>query len=134
MSRLASEELLKLRDQVAERALTGRGARRKVTSSSHAGLRGRKVRTSTLLFLSIMTYVLGTLGLQELELRRLDREYRSIQAQIEHYEAENRQLEGEIELLNTDSFLEKLAREELGLVREGEIPYIPIMKPGGLSE
>ncbi len=126
MSRLASEELLKLRDEVAQRALPGRSARRKASYSSRPFLRRRKMRTSTLFLLLIMTYVLGTLGLQELELRRLDREYRSIQAQIHQYEAENRQLEAEIELLHSDSYLEKLAREELGLVREGEIPYIPV--------
>lgn len=49
----------------------------------------------------------------------------SLQEQIEQLSKENARLSTQIEYLNNDSFyIEKKAREELGLMREGEEVYI----------
>lgn len=37
---------------------------------------------------------------------------------------ENQQLKDENTLLSDDAYVEKLAREELGMTRQGEMPYI----------
>lgn len=50
---------------------------------------------------------------------------RSLQKQIEQLSEENKKLSSQIEYLKSDSFyIEKKAREELGLMREGEEVYI----------
>ena len=48
----------------------------------------------------------------------------SLNLQIEKIHGQNADIRREIELLETDSFvIEKIAREELGLTRPGEIVY-----------
>ena len=60
-----------------------------------------------------------------LEMKRLEGENQSLIRQREVLELENQQVLDEIESLKTDpAAIEKIAREELGLVREGEIKIV----------
>ena len=60
-----------------------------------------------------------------LEMKRLEEENQSLIRERDVLESENRQVLGEIESLKTDpASIEKIAREELGLVREGEIKIV----------
>lgn len=60
-----------------------------------------------------------------LEMQRLEEENQSLTREKEALESGNRQVMGEIESLKTDpATIEKIAREELGLVREGEIKIV----------
>ena len=64
-----------------------------------------------------------------LEMQRLEEESQSLIRKKEALESGNRQVLDEIESLKTDpDTIEKIAREELGLVREGEIKIVT--KPG----
>ncbi|MBI2876383.1 MAG: septum formation initiator family protein [Candidatus Tectomicrobia bacterium] len=59
-----------------------------------------------------------------LELRRARQEKAHMQEQIQGLERENQVLRREIAALREDPYLvEKIAREELGLVKPGEIVY-----------
>ena len=65
-----------------------------------------------------------------LEMNRLEEEIQSLIRQKEALESGNRQVMGEIESLKTDpATIEKIAREELGLVREGEIKIVTKPRP-----
>ncbi len=65
-----------------------------------------------------------------LEMNRLEEEIQSLIRQKEALESGNRQVMGEIESLKTDpATIEKIAREELGLVREGEIKIVTKPNP-----
>lgn len=67
--------------------------------------------------------VFGPTG--QLEMNRLEEEIQSLTRQKEALESENLQVMGEVESLKTDpAAIEKIAREELGLVREGEIKIV----------
>ena len=67
--------------------------------------------------------VFGPTG--HLEMNRLEEEIQSLTREKEALEAGNLQVMGEIESLKTDpAAIEKIAREELGLVREGEIKIV----------
>ena len=44
-------------------------------------------------------------------------------------EAENRLLQADVDALNTDEEIEKLAREKLGYIREGETAYVVLDPP-----
>ena len=60
-----------------------------------------------------------------LKMNRLEEEIQSLIRQKEALESGSRQVMGEIEALKTDpATIEKIAREELGLVREGEIKIV----------
>ena len=48
-----------------------------------------------------------------------------IQQKIEEIEIENKKLKEEVRLLNDPSYIEKVAREELGLAKPGEILFLP---------
>ena len=67
--------------------------------------------------------VFGPTG--QLEINRLEEEIESLVQEKETLESGNRQVMSEIESLKTDpAAIEKIAREELGLVREGEIKIV----------
>ncbi len=60
-----------------------------------------------------------------------NRQVDNTEAKLAALQDENAALEAEIEALNTDVELERMAREQLGMVEEGEIGVIPNPAPGG---
>lgn len=48
------------------------------------------------------------------------------EAKLQALEAENRQLRERLERLNDPDYVEKLAREQLGLVKPGEVSYVVV--------
>lgn len=57
-------------------------------------------------------------------------EVSSARAQLAALEAENVLLQADVDALNTDAEIEKLAREKLGYVRPGETAYVVLDPPG----
>ncbi len=65
-----------------------------------------------------------------LKMERLEEDIQSLVREKEALESGNRKVMEEIESLKTDpATIEKIAREELGLVREGEIKIVPKPDP-----
>ena len=60
-----------------------------------------------------------------MELSAVRKETAVIKQQLEQAKAINQELLSEKERLRTPSYVEKLAREQLGLVKPGEVPYLP---------
>jgi len=60
---------------------------------------------------------------QYLKLHRLRQSLAEINAEIEAARATNAEMRAEIERLHSPSYLEQIAREELGMVREGELLF-----------
>ncbi|HLT57785.1 MAG: septum formation initiator family protein [Limnochordales bacterium] len=56
-------------------------------------------------------------------------ELERVRAEIARYEALNAQLRAELEHYNSDAYIERVAREELGLVKPGETPVMLIEEP-----
>ena len=65
---------------------------------------------------------------QQLELRAVQREAACARGELAAAKQLNLQFQQERSLLATPGYVEKLAREELGLVKPGEIPYVPAGK------
>ena len=64
--------------------------------------------------------VFGTHGF--LAMRRTRNEIEKVQTEIERLNKENRQLADEVKALKTDPrYIEKIAREDLGLAKDGEV-------------
>ena len=62
------------------------------------------------------------------------RQVASARAELAGYEAENAELAADVEALQTDSEIERLAREKLGYVRPGETAYVVLDPPGAPDE
>lgn len=79
-----------------------------------------------LLALAAAALLLHAYGTSTLTAYRLRREAARLEGQIRILRRENAQLREEIRRLHTPAYIERLAREQLGLVRPGEIPVILI--------
>jgi hypothetical protein len=62
------------------------------------------------------------------------RQVATAQARLQALESENATLQADVDALNTDEEIEKLAREKLGYVRPGETAYVVLDPPGSDDE
>lgn len=62
------------------------------------------------------------------------RQVESARAELNALEAENTELLADVEALQTDAEIERLAREKLGYVRPGETAYVVLDPPGSEEE
>lgn len=86
-------------------------------------------RLRTLLLLAVVIYILGIFGGLKLELYRADNQILELQQRKEQLLAEHEQLLKEKEKLNNPAYIERRARESLGLIKPGEKVLTPA-KPG----
>jgi cell division protein DivIC len=66
-----------------------------------------------------------TLFEQQVHLTTIDRDYAAAQERLDMAQQENGSLHQEKHDLNDPAYIEKVAREDLGMTRPGEMPYIP---------
>lgn len=62
---------------------------------------------------------------QQTELARIRQETETVKSRMNEAVEINNNLTAEKEKLSTAAYIEKVAREQLGLVKPGEVPYIP---------
>lgn len=87
-----------------------------------------RVRWVRLLILCVTGYFIYTLAGQQFDLYAINKEKDAARQKLEQLEQANIHLNEERSRLAKPSYIEKIAREELGLVKPGEIPYIPAGK------
>lgn len=73
--------------------------------------------------------VFGAFGSTLLQVYRLEREAAQLAQHQRDLEEQNAQLRAEIQALHTPEYVEKLAREQLGLVKPGEIAFLIVQTP-----
>lgn len=61
---------------------------------------------------------------QQLRIHAIQYEMEDAKHNLEKVETENKKLLQERKLLTTPKYVEKIAREELGLVKPGEVPFV----------
>jgi len=83
-----------------------------------------------ILLFGFIFYLAFTFLSQQLTLMKLDNKYKELKAKAADVLKENESLKKTLEEVNSDSYIEKIAREKLGLVKKGEIIYIDINKGG----
>jgi cell division protein FtsL len=81
-----------------------------------------------LIALVVTAILLRAYGSTTLTAYRLRREAARLERQVQTLRRENAQLREEIRRLHTPAYIERLAREQLGLVKPGEIPVI-LLRP-----
>ena len=65
---------------------------------------------------------------QQVHLNQVERDQIAADSRLELAKRENAELLKERDLLNDINYVEKIAREELGMVKAGEIPYSLVRK------
>ena len=83
----------------------------------------REINWFALIMLAVIVYFSSILISQQVYLSQAADNYASAKARLEAAEKENAALKEEARQLNELSYIEKVAREELGMTRAGELPY-----------
>jgi cell division protein FtsB len=84
-----------------------------------------RIKWFRLAVLVIFGYGLYIAASQQLDVSAVNHEANATRTRVEQLKQQNKSLAEEKARLATPAYVEKLAREELGLVKPGEIPYIP---------
>lgn len=79
--------------------------------------------------LAVTVSLAAAFGSTFLHVYRLDREAARLEQMKRDLEEQNAVLREEIKLLHTPEYIEKTAREQLGLVRPGEIALLIVQSP-----
>lgn len=74
--------------------------------------------------IAIILYTVYVCVNQQLQYAAISREMEATRTQLEQLQQTNEAMNQEKQKLSTPAHVEKLAREELGLVKPGEIPYV----------
>lgn len=88
-----------------------------------------KLNGPSVVLLLILGFIFYSFGGQVVEMYNVQHELKNIKEQMEEVKTKNTELRKQIELLNSDSYIEREAREKLGLVKPGE-KIILEAKPG----
>ena len=76
----------------------------------------------------IVLYFSSVLISQQFHLNQVSRDQASANVRLQMAQQENEALRQERDRLNDAAYVERVAREELGMTRAGEIPYSPVKK------
>ncbi|MBO8169785.1 MAG: septum formation initiator family protein [Thermoanaerobacteraceae bacterium] len=89
-------------------------------------------KPGSLLLIFILGYVLFSFGQVYYKIYQLNTKKAALVQELKILQQENRALQEKLRLVQTDSYIEKLAREELGLVKPGEKVLVPAL-PGDVK-
>ncbi|KUK12044.1 MAG: Septum formation initiator [Moorella sp. 60_41] len=98
-------------------------------SSASRRIRSRRSRLPLLLLLLGFLYLAGAFIHLQWKIYQVDKELEAYRQQKTALLEEQARLQEEIRRLNTDEYIERVAREELGLIKEGETVLLPA-RPG----
>jgi cell division protein FtsL len=94
------------------------------------------LRFAAVLVVPLLLYALVATGQRALDNYRMNQETEALQAEVVGLRAENIQLQQDIERARTDTAIETIAREQLGLIKPGDQPVVlvsPASQPGAAS-
>lgn len=87
-----------------------------------------KIKWLNLVLLLLSVYFCYLVTARYIEMSSIQQETHAISQQLEEAKRLNQQLQAERDRLLSPEYIEKLAREQLGLVKPGELPYVPSEK------
>ncbi|MBE3520119.1 MAG: septum formation initiator family protein [Firmicutes bacterium] len=74
-----------------------------------------------------------TFLVRQSQVRQLEKYIEALEQEIQYYTQANENLRDQINMLRSDQYIEKVAREKLGLVKPGEVQYI-LTEPGATRQ
>ena len=87
-------------------------------------MRRHKIKWFNVILFVVLGYFSYVCVQQQVEISKIHSEMKTTTVQLEQVNQHNEALREERERLSTPAYVEKLAREELGLVKPGEVPYM----------
>lgn len=84
----------------------------------------RRVNWFLILLLLIGGWFSYTFIMQQIRLNAVASDYEATRIRLEEARARNAELKKERDSLSDTAYIEKVARESLGMTRQGEVPYI----------
>jgi cell division protein FtsB len=84
----------------------------------------KKFKIKRVVLVFAMVYVCYILIQQQITMIRQKQELQKYNVELQKKKQEKKVLQDEVQLSKSDKYLEKLAREILGLVKEGETPVM----------
>ena len=85
---------------------------------------GRRLDWFVVLMVGIVGYFSYMMVSQHFYLNSVNQDYDAAQQRLQSAQQENDALQQEKAQLNDPAYIEKIAREELGMTRQGDMPYI----------
>ncbi|MCR6515038.1 MAG: FtsB family cell division protein [Clostridium chrysemydis] len=79
------------------------------------------LKWKNIIILVLVGYIVISFVRQEMAIRRIEDEISQKQTELEKLKDENVRLEEQVKNANSDDYIEKLARERLGMLKPGEI-------------
>lgn len=80
-------------------------------------------------FIAMVAYITFSISSQIGRLQAMQNNVETIQSQVEELKHKNAALREELKRIKTDSYVEQVAREQLGLVKPGETLIVPAQSP-----
>ena len=83
-------------------------------------MRNGKIKIKTLVVMIIFGVFIIAFVRQESTMKRLNKNIATKNEELQQLQEENVKLQNEVDMVNSDSYKERLARERLGMIRNGE--------------
>lgn len=84
----------------------------------------KKIKLKNIIGLVLIAYIIVMIFRQQVIISNIKHQEKSTSASLAEAKQKNKKLKEEVKISNTDSYLEKLAREKLGYIKDGETPII----------
>ena len=84
----------------------------------------KKMRIMDMVLMVLLIYVCFTFVKQQYTMHRIENDIKEATKKLQTTTENNQKLQDEVKMSKTDMYIEKLARERLGLVKEGETPVL----------
>lgn len=88
-----------------------------------------RARLPAVLALIFLGYLLFSFSIQFNRLSVMQKKLQEIQEEVQTLQQRNTSLQEELRMIQSDAYIEKEAREKLGLIKPGETRIVPV-KPG----
>jgi cell division protein FtsL len=85
----------------------------------------KKVSLKKVLIVLFSAYVCYIIGSTQISMIKIRKELNVRQQELTKLQEKNEKLQDEVKMSKTDDYIEKLARERLGMIKDGETPVIP---------
>ena len=84
----------------------------------------KRINIKTICMIVILLYAGGIFANQRINSYKISQEINKQHTELQKLMEKNQRLQDEVNMSKTDLFIEKQARERLGLIKEGETPVI----------
>lgn len=92
------------------------------------GLIIKKIKVRNILLLAVISYIIFIFVSQTITMHKIKQDITERQMELQKVKDQSQRLQDEIKLSKSDQYIEKLAREKLHLIKEGETPVINTSK------